>query len=342
VTGGCGFIGSNFISFLLDEKKGYQVIDIDMLTYAGNINNLKEYWKDPRLIFYKTDISNENALNDIFKQNDVDIVVNFAAESHVDRSIESPAVFLNTNIFGTFNLIKLSREYSVDRYLQVSTDEVYGSLGERDPAFTEESRLVPNNPYAASKASADLIVHSFIHTYQFPAVITRCSNNYGPCQFPEKLIPVVISNALKDQKIPVYGEGKNVRDWIHVRDHCAGILSALERGKNGEVYNFGGSSEVANFALVKMILQILDKPESLVSFVKDRAGHDFRYAMNYSKAMKELDWKPQITFERGLNETVKWYVENRAWIEDILSGRYKKQNEDFSSKHRIISSGKIV
>lgn len=324
VTGGCGFIGSNFISLLMTERKEYNIINVDMLTYAGNINNLKAFWKDPRLIFYRTDISNENAINDIFKHHDINYVLNFAAESHVDRSIEAPAIFLNTNIFGTFNIMKHAREYSVNRFLQVSTDEVYGSLREGDAAFTEESKLAPNNPYAASKASADLIVNSFVHTYDFPAIITRCSNNYGQLQFPEKLIPVVISNTLRNQKIPVYGEGKNIRDWIHVKDHCMGILSALERGKNGEVYNFGGASEISNLALVKLILHILNKPDSLISLVKDRAGHDFRYAMNFSKATKELGWKPQIKFEQGITDTVKWYVDNKDWIEGIQNGNYMK------------------
>jgi dTDP-glucose 4,6-dehydratase len=320
VTGGCGFIGSHLISYLLDERKEYQVSNVDVLTYAGNVNNLAGHW-------------NERALSEAFKHQDVDYVVNLAAESAVDRSIEDPAAFLKTNIFGTFNLVKLCREHGVERFIQVSTDEVYGSLGEGDAAFTEDSRLAPNNPYAASKASADLVVRSFVHTHDLPAIITRCSNNYGPRQFPEKLIPVIIINALKDRAIPVYGDGRNIRDWIHVKDHCAGIVAALERGKNGETYNFGGGTEITNIRLVKKILRLLDKPESLVSFVKDRAGHDFRYAMNHAKATRELGWEPRCRFDGGLTDTVRWYVESTAWIDEIQSGRYKAINDAFMRLH---------
>ncbi len=331
VTGGCGFVGSHFISFLLDKRKDYRVSNVDVLTYAGNVKNLENHWKDPRLKLFRIDISNERALDEVFKLQGADYVVNFAAESAVDRSIEDPAAFLKTNIFGTFNLVKLCHEYGVERYMQVSTDEVYGSLKEGEPAFTEESSLAPNNPYAASKASADLVVRSFVHTHGLPAIITRCSNNYGPRQFPEKFIPVIITKALKNQAIPVYGDGRNIRDWIHVLDHCEGIIAALERGKAGETYNFGGGAEISNLELVKKVLHLLDKPESLITYVKDRPGHDFRYAMDYAKARRELGWAPRFQFDRGLAETVQWYVDHQTWLEEIQSGEYKAINDKFTS-----------
>ncbi|MHA1679833.1 MAG: dTDP-glucose 4,6-dehydratase [Promethearchaeota archaeon] len=330
VTGGCGFIGSNFLHLISNQRKNYKLLCLDKLTYAGNVNNIVDLLEGKVVRLFNADIHNKKMLKSIFTNNKIDFVINFAAESHVDRSIEDPAVFLNTNILGTFNLMEICREFHIRKFIQISTDEVYGSLNLEEDPFTERSNISPNNPYSASKASADLLVQSFFNTFDFPGIITRCSNNYGPYQFPEKLIPVTISNATDDLDIPVYGDGKNIRDWIYVDDHCNGILSVLEKGKIGEVYNFGGNSESPNIELVKKLLDIMGKPHSLIKFVKDRAGHDFRYAINYSKAKRELNWEPRVSFKNGLEKTVNWYKENYDWVKSIKNGSYLKQNNKYS------------
>jgi len=325
VTGGCGFIGSNFIRLLLSDKKELQIINIDALTYAGNKDNISDFTNNPNHIFVKGDIRDKSLISNIFGKYSPDAVVNFAAESHVDRSIDSPQDFFETNVGGTLNLLNNARENGVKRYLQVSTDEVYGSLGSKD-LFTEESLIQPNSPYSASKASADHFVRAFHKTYGMDTVITRCSNNYGPYQFPEKLIPLVISNIKNNVKIPVYGDGSNIRDWIHVDDHCMGIWEALTNGKSGHVYNFGGNNELDNLTLIKKILNIMQASESLIDFVKDRKGHDYRYAIDNSKAKKVLGWSPSIVFENGIKLTVEWYQDNISWLESVSSGAYL--NED--------------
>lgn len=316
ITGGCGFIGSNFVRFLLETKPQWQLANIDLLTYAGNPANLRDVERDKRYSFHKGDIADAKFVNGVIGEFLPDAVLNFAAESHVDRSIEDPAAFVKTNVVGTQELLSAARKLGVKRFLQVSTDEVYGSLGDTG-YFTETTELHPNSPYSASKASADLLVLASQHTFGQDVVITRCSNNYGPYQFPEKLIPLMITNAMEDKSLPVYGDGMNVRDWIHVRDHCSGILAALERGKSGQVYNFGGENEWPNLKLVKSLLDAMDKPHSLIQFVKDRPGHDRRYAIDCSKAKRELGWKPSIDFKTGLAETVKWYQANRPWWEPL-------------------------
>ncbi len=306
ITGGCGFIGCNFVRKLLAEEPDAEVTNIDLLTYAGSEENLADVADDPRYHFLKADIGDAAAMKDIFDIAEIDIVLNFAAESHVDRSIESPEDFVRTNVVGTANLVQLAREKGVTRFVQISTDEVYGSLGD-DGHFTEETPLNPSSPYSASKASADLLLLASHHTYGQDVVVTRCSNNYGPYQFPEKLIPLMITKALADEPLPVYGDGSNVRDWIHVDDHCDGILAAMRKGKAGEVYNFGASCEWKNLDLVKQLLATVGKPETLISFVTDRLGHDLRYAIDSSKAETELGWRPKWTFEDGLQQTVDWY-----------------------------------
>jgi len=332
VTGGAGFIGSNFVRFLLREHPEDRVVNLDLLTYAGNLENLAEIEEDPRYRFVRGDVANAHDVETAFALAEeafgapVDAVVHFAAESHVDRSIEDASAFLRTNVLGTHVLLEVSRRRGVRRFVHVSTDEVYGSLGDHG-AFTEETPLAPNSPYAASKAASDLLVRAAWRTYGFPAVITRCSINYGPYQFPEKLIPLMIANALDGKPLPVYGDGQNVRDWIHVEDHCRGVDAALRRGRPGEVYNFGGSSERRNLDVVKTILRILGRPESLVQFVPDRPGHDRRYAMDWSKAARELDWRPQWTFEDGLAATVEWYLSNQDWLERVRSGAYRDYYE---------------
>jgi dTDP-glucose 4,6-dehydratase len=326
VTGGAGFIGSNFIRLLLWERRDWQVLDLDKLTYAGNLDNLADLADTPAYSFIKADIADgpvvERALDD-FKP---EAVLNFAAESHVDRSIEEPAPFLRTNIEGTQILLEACRRRGIERFVQISTDEVYGSLGPKG-SFDEDSPLQPNSPYAASKAAADLICRAYGETFGYRVIITRSSNNFGPYQFPEKLIPLMINNALADKELPVYGEGANVRDWIHVEDNCRGILAALERGVPGRVYNIGGGNELPNLQVVKMLLKILDKPESLIRFVRDRPGHDFRYSLDSARARKELGWQPRIGFEDGLRSTVEWYRRNRRWCEKILSGEYRQYYE---------------
>ena len=330
VTGGCGFIGSNFIRHELATYSELSILNIDKLTYAGNPENLADLVSDPnigtRYEFAHGDICDRKFIASLLQPGGIDAVVNFAAESHVDRSILDSGPFVQTNIVGTQVLLDACRAVGVQRYLQVSTDEVYGSLG-AEGFFTEETPLAPNSPYSASKAAADLLVRGYVHTFGFPAIITRCSNNYGPYQFPEKLIPLFISNALKDQALPVYGTGENVRDWIHVLDHGRGIDAALRKGRVGEVYNFGGHSEVRNIDLTLTLLELLGKPQTLIKYVADRPGHDQRYAIDCRKAEEELGWKPQWNFRDGLNETIAWYLANTAWIDRIKSGEYRNYYE---------------
>ena len=327
VTGGCGFIGSNFIRLQLETQPDQAIINLDKLTYAGNPENLADIDSDPRYTFKHGDICDRKFVESIFSHHTVDAVVNFAAESHVDRSILDSGPFIQTNIVGTQVLLDAARAANVPRYVQVSTDEVYGSLG-AEGFFTEDTPLAPNSPYSASKTAADLLVRAYCHTFEFPGIITRCSNNYGPYQFPEKLIPLFVSNLMSDQQVPVYGKGENVRDWIHVLDHCRGIDAALRRGNVGEVYNFGGNCELQNIQLTKLLLDVLDKPESLIRYVSDRPGHDLRYAIDCSKAERELGWEPQIEFRAGLQQTIDWYLSNTVWIERIKSGAYLKFYEE--------------
>lgn len=320
VTGGCGFIGSNFIRHILKVEKDVEIINFDLLTYAGNLANLKDLEKNPRLSFYHGDIADKSAVDSAMSKG-VSSVIHFAAESHVDRSILDSGPFIRSNVVGTQVLLDSARLNKVDRFVHVSTDEVYGTLGDTG-LFTEDTPLAPNSPYSASKAASDLVVRSYVHTFHFPALITRCSNNYGPYQFPEKLIPLFISNLDRNEQIPVYGDGLNVRDWIHVKDHCAGIHSVWRKGRVGEVYNLGGKSERTNIALTKALLQIMGKPESMIKYVKDRPGHDRRYAIDCSKAEQELGWSPTYNFEHGLKETVDWYMSNPEWINSIRTGDY--------------------
>jgi dTDP-glucose 4,6-dehydratase len=320
VTGGCGFIGSNFIRMILEKEPTVEVINFDLLTYAGNLANLKDLEKNPRLKFVKGDIANKQDVDAVLKDG-VSSIVHFAAESHVDRSILDSGPFIRSNIVGTQVLLDSARAHNIKRFVHVSTDEVYGSLGDTG-FFTEDTPLAPNSPYSASKASSDLIVRSYVHTFGFPAMTTRCSNNYGPYQFPEKLIPLFISNLQRNEQVPVYGDGLNVRDWIHVNDHCSGILAVLRKGRVGEVYNLGGKSERTNLELTHALLNNLQKPHSLIRYVKDRPGHDKRYAIDCSKAEKELGWAPTVIFEEGLKHTVEWYLANTDWINSIRTGDY--------------------
>ncbi|MHA1285066.1 MAG: dTDP-glucose 4,6-dehydratase [Promethearchaeota archaeon] len=324
ITGGMGFIGSNFIRYILENHPEYKIINIDKLTYAGNPENLREIpEKYPnKYKFYKTDICDFDSINKIIQKEKIEYIINFAAESHVDRSIENPSIFCDTNIFGTLNLLNAALKNKILKFIQISTDEVYGSLGFEDDPFTESTPLSPSSPYSASKASADLLVNAYYKTYNLPVNITRCSNNYGPYQFPEKLIPLMINNALQDKELPIYGMGMNVRDWIYVEDHCKAILMVLKAGKIGEIYNIGGDSEISNLELVKRLLKILDKPESLIKFVKDRPGHDLRYAMNHDKITRELGWNPTIKLEDGLKKTVDWYLKNKDWLKNVISKEY--------------------
>lgn len=323
VTGGAGFIGSNFVMMMLTKHPSYKIINADKLTYAGNLENLRSVEGNSRHLFVKADICDRAAIEAIVKENAIEAIVNIAAESHVDRSIKGSAEFVETNVGGTNVLLELAKEYGIKKFLQVSTDEVYGSLGPSGK-FTEETPLHPNSPYAASKASADLLALAYQHTHGLPVVITRCSNNYGPYQFPEKLIPLMIANALQNKQLPVYGDGKNVRDWLEVSDHCSALDLVLHKGKPGEVYNIGGNNEMANIDVVRMVLAALKKPESLISFVKDRLGHDRRYAIDSSKIQRELGWRPSVTFEQGLKNTVQWYLDHRSWWERIVSGEYRE------------------
>ncbi|MDR3063147.1 MAG: dTDP-glucose 4,6-dehydratase [Methanobrevibacter sp.] len=326
VTGGAGFIGSNFIQYMLDKYSNYDFINLDSLNYCGNFENLKNFEENDNHQFIKGDI-NDTLLVDEIISNDVDVVVNFAAESHVDRSIKNPKIFLESNILGTQTLIEAGKKHEIAKFVQISTDEVYGSLG-NEGYFSENTPLSPNSPYSASKAGADLIVRAYNETYGFPINITRCSNNYGPFQFPEKLIPLIINNALNNKKLPVYGDGKNIRDWLHVYDHCSAIDRVIHKGISGEVYNIGGNNEKENIEIVKIILDYLDKSEELIEFIEDRLGHDRRYAIDSSKIQKELGWKPKYTFESGITETIDWYLNNQEWLTNIVSGEYYKYYEN--------------
>ena len=325
VTGGAGFIGTNFVYYQLQHHPEDRVVCLDALTYAGNLENLTEALKNPRFRFVKGDIADREAVNALFEEEKPDIVVNFAAESHVDRSITQPELFLRTNIMGTQVLMDACRKYGVQRYHQVSTDEVYGDLplDRPDLFFTEDTPIHTSSPYSASKASADLLVLAYFRTFHLPVSITRCSNNYGPYHFPEKLIPLMITRALNDQSLPVYGKGENVRDWLYVEDHCAAIDLVMRKGREGEVYNVGGHNERTNLDVVKTVLRELGKPESLITFVTDRPGHDRRYAIDPSKIHAELGWLPRTKFDDGIHQTVQWYLDNRQWWEHILAGEYQ-------------------
>lgn len=347
VTGGAGFIGSNFIKYVL-EKNEYNVINLDLLTYAGNLENLKDISNPDKYTFIKGDICDKDLVQSIFEKYDIDTVVNFAAESHVDRSIENPEIFLQTNVYGTVNLLenakkywkidkenKYSTEYKQEvKYLQVSTDEVYGALG-KTGMFTEDTNIQPNSPYSASKASADLFVRAYHNTFGLPTNITRCSNNYGPYQFPEKLIPLMINNCIENKSLPVYGDGMQIRDWLHVKDHCTAIFTVLQKGKIGEVYNIGGNNEKANIEIVKLIINALGKSEDLITYVKDRPGHDRRYAIDNSKITNKLGWSPSYTFEQGIKETVQWFIDNQEWMKNIVSGDYMKYYDNMYKKAEI-------
>ncbi len=324
ITGGMGFIGSNFVRYILKFHEDFKIINVDKLTYAGNQENLKniEQQYSKRYKFYKNDICEYDSIDKITKKEKVDFIINFAAESHVDRSIDNPSLCCETNFIGTQNLLNVARKNNIKKYIQISTDEVYGSLDFNETPFQETTLLSPNSPYSASKAAADLLVNAYNKTFNLPVNITRCSNNYGPYQFPEKLIPLMINNALKDKKLPVYGKGINIRDWIYVKDHCSAILKVLLDGIEGEIYNIGGNSEISNINLVKKILKILNKPDSLITFVKDRPGHDLRYAINYDKISKDLNWRPELNFERGLNLTVQWYLDNEEWLNNVINKEY--------------------
>ena len=319
ITGGCGFIGSNFVRHML-AKYQYNVVNFDRLTYAGNPENLQDIEKDTRYTFIKGDIAEVSDLEKVFRL-PIENVVNFAAETHVDRSILDPDTFIKTNINGTFQLLEMARKRDVKKFVQISTDEVYGSLG-KEGKFSEQTPLSPNSPYSASKTSADVLAMSYHKTYNMPIVITRCSNNYGPYQFPEKLIPLIITNAMNDIELPVYGDGLNIRDWIHVADHCEAIDVVLHKGKDGSIYNVGGENERTNIEIVKLILKALGKSEALIKYVKDRPGHDRRYAIDSTKLKKELGFSPKTDFTHGMEETVKWYRENKSWWERIKSGAY--------------------
>ncbi|WP_443659372.1 dTDP-glucose 4,6-dehydratase [Clostridium algidicarnis] len=351
ITGGAGFIGSNFVKYMLKEHTEYNIINLDALTYAGNLENLKNIGDNEKYTFIKADIRDKKKIEEVFKEYDINAVVNFAAESHVDRSIEEPEVFLTTNVIGTQILLDIAkknwklnpqdkhcRKYKAGvNFLQVSTDEVYGELG-KEGLFVETMPLLPNNPYSASKASADLMVRAYHETFGMPINITRCSNNYGPYQFPEKLIPLIINNCLKGNDLPIYGDGMQIRDWLYVTDHCSAIDTVLHRGINGEVYNIGGNNEKANIEIVKLIIEALGKSEDLITYVKDRPGHDRRYAIDNTKIITELGWKPSYTFEEGIKETIKWYLDNTQWMENIVSGNYmgyyKKMYKDVDEDGR--------
>lgn len=325
VTGGAGFIGSNFVLYMLNKYPNYKIINVDMLTYAGNLENLLKVQDWPNYEFVKEDITDGQAMNHLFSTG-IDVIVNFAAESHVDRSILDPGIFVKTNVLGTQVLLDAAQKYGVTKFVQVSTDEVYGSLGETG-LFAETTPLAPNSPYSASKAGGDLLVRAYHETFGLPVNITRCSNNYGPYQFPEKLIPLMISNALNNKCLPIYGDGLNVRDWLYVEDHCSAIDLVIHEGKNGEVYNIGGNNERTNIHIVRTILEQLGKPESLIKYVEDRLGHDRRYGIDATKITTELGWKPKHTFDTGIKETINWYLNNQTWWERIQSGAYQAYYE---------------
>lgn len=329
VTGGAGFIGSNFIYYQLEHHPEDQILCLDSLTYAGNIATLRGAMERPALRFVRGDITDRETVFAVFADYRPDIVVNFAAESHVDRSIKDPGLFLQTNVMGTQTLMDACLQYGVGRFHQVSTDEVYGDLplGRPDLRFSESTPLCASSPYSASKAAADLLVGAYGRTFHLPATISRCSNNYGPYQFPEKLIPLMIAKAAADEPLPVYGKGENVRDWLYVADHCAALDKIIRCGREGEIYNIGGHNELSNLDVVKTILQVLGKPESLITFVDDRPGHDLRYAVDPEKIHRELEWSPATDFYDGIRSTIRWYLDHQKWWKDILSGRYKEEND---------------
>ncbi len=345
ITGGAGFIGSNFVKMVLDRYPEYRVVNVDALTYAGNLENLKDINSNEKYTFVKADIRDREKIENIFKTYKIDTIVNFAAESHVDRSIEEPEVFLTTNVIGTQTLLDVAKKYwkvnPNDKYckayhegvkfVQVSTDEVYGALG-KTGMFVETMPLMPNSPYSASKASADMVVRAYHETFGMPVNITRCSNNYGPYQFPEKLIPLMINNCLNEKELPVYGDGMQVRDWLHVSDHCAAIDTVLHKGKVGEIYNIGGNNEKANIEIVSLIIEALGKTDDLIKYVKDRPGHDRRYAIDNTKITSELGWEPAYTFDQGMKETIEWYLKSPKWIENIISGDYANYYDTMYSK----------
>ena len=329
VTGGAGFIGSNFIFHVLDKHPEDRVVCLDKLTYAGNLSTLKSVMDKPNFRFVKADICDRDAVFALFEEENPDVVVNFAAESHVDRSIDNPGVFLQTNIIGTATLMDACRKYGIQRYHQVSTDEVYGDLplDRPDLFFTEETPIHTSSPYSSSKAGADLLVLAYHRTFGLPVTISRCSNNYGPYHFPEKLIPLMIANALADKPLPVYGTGENVRDWLYVEDHCSAIDLVMRKGRVGEIYNIGGHNERSNLEVVKTILRELGKPESLIHYVTDRPGHDMRYAIDPTKIHNELGWLPETKFDDGIKKTIRWYLDNKKWWQDILAGDYQTYYE---------------
>ncbi len=334
VTGGAGFIGSNFVKYML-ENYNYNILNFDKLTYAGNLENLTDVEKNPRYKFVKGDICDRAVAEKTVKDNNIDTIVHFAAESHVDRSILGSEEFIVTNVLGTQVLLDVAKDVGLEKYLQVSTDEVYGSLPEdnMEIKFTEKTPLTTNSPYSASKAAADLLCNAYYHTHKLPILITRCSNNYGPYQFPEKLIPLMIAKAKDGEKLPVYGDGKNIRDWLYVEDHCSAICEVLHKGKIGEVYNIGGNNEWFNIDIVKLILKKLSKSEDQISFVKDRPGHDRRYAIDSTKIQTELGWAPRHQFEDGIEKTIKWYLDNENWWRKVMSGEYLKYYEqNYASK----------
>lgn len=330
VTGAAGFIGSNFVFYMQKEHPDYDIVVLDSLTYAGNLETLEPVMEKDNFRFVKGDVADRDTVFSLFREEKFDIVVNFAAESHVDRSIEDPGVFLRTNIMGTQVLMDVAKEFGVSRYHQVGTDEVYGDLplDRPDLFFTEDMPITASSPYSASKASADLLVMAYYRTYNMPVTVSRCSNNYGPYQFPEKLIPLIIARALADKELPVYGTGENVRDWLYVEDHCRAIDLIIHKGKIGEVYNIGGHNEKTNLDVVKTILRHLDKPESLITFVGDRKGHDLRYAIDPTKIHTELGWLPTTKFEDGIRQTIDWYLDNKPWWEKIISGEYQSYYEE--------------
>ncbi len=330
VTGGAGFIGSNFVQMVLQEHRDYRVVNLDKLTYAGNLENLEGFLDHPNHIFVKGDICNGELIGKLLKEHAIDAIVHFAAESHVDRSLEGPSVFIDTNVTGTLKLLEAARDHGVEKYVQVSTDEVYGSLG-TEGKFTENSPIQPNSPYSASKAAADHLVRAFGHTWGLRYNITRCSNNYGPYQFPEKMLPLMIHNALHDKELPVYGDGLYVRDWLYVYDHCTAVWKVLTGGRAGEIYNIGGCNEKTNLEVIGIILERLQKPKSLIRHVKDRPGHDRRYAIDATRIMTELGWSPSVHFEQGIEKTIDWYLSHPEWLGHVVSGDYEKYYEQMYS-----------
>ena len=316
VTGGAGFIGSNFVRYMLNKYQDYKIVNLDLLTYAGNIKSLDDVKDNPNYLFVKGDIADNKLVDKIVSDNKIDVIINFAAESHVDRSITNPDIFVKTNVLGTQNLLEVAKKYKIEKFFQISTDEVYGSLG-KTGFFTEKTPLSPNSPYSASKASADLLVMAYHHTFGLNVNITRCSNNYGPYQFPEKLIPLFITNALDNKQVPLYGDGLNIRDWLFVEDHCSAIDTVLHKGKNGEIYNVGGNNEKTNKYITDTILKYLGKDNSLIKYVADRLGHDRRYAIDATKIKEELGWQPQYKFEQAIEKTIEWYLNNKDWWQPL-------------------------